>query len=129
MSRKSPDGLTNLSQTLRKNMTKEEKKLWYGFLKDIPFTVNRQKPIDSYLVDFYCAELKLVIELDGSQHYSEKGRVRDSARDEHLRNSGNTVLRYPNSDIKENYEGVCVDIMRTIRELTGRDDIKFPCPR
>ena len=129
MSRNSKEGMTALSQQLHKNMTKEEKKLWYGFLKHIPFTVNRQKTMDDYIVDFYCAELKLVIELDGEQHYSEEGRKKDALRDEHLRLSGNTVVRFTNHEVKTNYEGVCVEIMRVIKELTGRDDIVFPCPK
>ena len=60
--------LTNISKVLRKNMTREEKHLWYDFLKKLPVTVNRQKVIGSYVADFYCASAKLVIELDGSQH-------------------------------------------------------------
>ena len=121
--------MTELSQQLRKNMTKEEKKLWYGFLKYIPFTVNRQKALDNYIVDFYCAQLKLIIELDGSQHYSDAGRRRDAMRDEYLRKTGNTILRYTNSEVKRNYEGVCIHIMRTIKDLTGREDIVFPNPK
>ena len=121
--------MTKLSQMLRRNMTKEEKRLWYGFLKNIPFTVNRQRTIDDYIVDFYCAELKIVIEVDGGQHYTEDGRARDAVRDEYLMRTGNILLRYTNNEIHKNFEGVCFDIIRNIKERSGRDDIVFPCPK
>ncbi|MBE5783647.1 MAG: endonuclease domain-containing protein [Clostridiales bacterium] len=103
--------LTGNAKTLRKNMTKEERHLWYDFLKDCPFTVNRQKVIGHYIVDFYCAQGKLVIELDGSQHYEEEGEKADMIRDAYLRSLGLTVLRYSNLEIKQNFEGVCMDIL------------------
>ena len=112
----SNSNLTPLSQTLRKRMTKEEKHLWYDFLKKLPYTVNRQKVIGSYIVDFLCEEGRLVIELDGEQHYSEKGRARDSVRDRFLNNCGYLVLRYTNHDIKTNFDGVCLDIKKHIEE-------------
>ena len=61
------------AQKLRKNMTRQERHLWYDFLKKLPITVNCQKVIGKYIVDFYCAGAKTVIELDGSQHYEENG--------------------------------------------------------
>ena len=69
--------LTPLAQKLRREMTKEERHLWYDFLKDLPATFNRQKVIGNYIADFYCASSKLVIELDGSQHFEEKGVAAD----------------------------------------------------
>ena len=104
--------LKEYSQNLRKNMTKEERHLWYDFLKLLPQTVNRQKVIGRYIVDFYCAEAKLVIELDGSQHYSEEGRQNDLERDSYFASQSLTVLRYTNLDIKQNFDGVCADILR-----------------
>jgi len=92
-------------------MTKEERHLWYDFLKDCPFTVNRQKVIGHYIVDFYCAQGKLGIELDGSQHYEEEGEKADMIGDAYLRSLGLTVLRYSNLEIKQNFEGVCMDIL------------------
>lgn len=65
--------LTGNSKTLRKNMTKEEGHLWYDFLKSLPCNVNRQKVIGNYIVDFYISSAKIVIELDGSQHYEDNG--------------------------------------------------------
>ena len=103
--------LTPLAQNLRKNMTKEERKLWYKFLKFLPFTIRRQKNIGNYIVDFYCAETKTVIELDGSQHYEELAMQKDRERDKFLLEQGITVLRYSNDEVNLNFDGVCVDIL------------------
>ena len=102
--------LKGFSRSLRKNMTKEERHLWYDFLKEFPVMVHRQKVIGSYIVDFYIAEKKLVIELDGSQHYSEEGKAYDAERDAFLNAQGLTVLRYANSDVNTQFEAVCRDI-------------------
>ena len=106
--------LTSNSQNLRKNMTKEERHLWYDFLKHQKLTFNRQKVIGDFIVDFYCASAKLVIELDGSQHYETTGKEKDAYRDSCLTSLGLTVLRYSNHDINTNFEGVCYDISRHI---------------
>ena len=95
-------------------MTKEEKHLWYDFLKNLPITVNRQKVIGNYIVDFYCAKANIAIELDGSQHYFEQGLQKDAVRDEYLNLLGIEVLRYSNLDIKKNFSGVCDDILKHI---------------
>ena len=105
-----PD-LTKFAKELRKNMTRHERHLWYDFLKQLPTTVHRQKVIGSYIVDFYIAEKKLVIELDGSQHYDLPGKQADAARDAFLTGQNLTVLRYANSDIDKNFRGVCEDIL------------------
>ena len=109
--------MTGNAQTLRKNMTKEEKHLWYDFLKKLPVTVHRQKVIDKYIVDFYCAEAKLVIELDGSQHYEPKGKEEDQIRDEFLQSLGIAVVRYSNLDIQKRFEAVCQDLLRRLSLL------------
>ena len=106
--------LTGISKVLRKNMTKEEKHLWYDFLKLLPQTVNRQKVIGKYIVDFYCASAKIVIELDGLQHCREKEKQQDHERDQYLNQLGITVLRYPNSDIHDYFDDVCLDILQHI---------------
>ena len=98
--------LTGNAKALRKNMTKEERHLWYDFLKMLPMTVHRQKVIGNYIVDFYVAEAKIVIELDGSQHFEAEGQQADAVRDEYLRSLGLTVLRYANSDVNRNLCGV-----------------------
>jgi very-short-patch-repair endonuclease len=106
--------LTKNSQNLRKNMTKEERHLWYDFLKNQPITFNRQKVIGNYVVDFYCASANLVIEIDGSQHYEDVGKVKDIKRDNYLKSMQLSVLRYSNYDINNNFEGVCADILKYI---------------
>ncbi|MBR5114098.1 MAG: endonuclease domain-containing protein [Oscillospiraceae bacterium] len=99
-------------------MTKEERLLWYDFLKQLPVTVNRQKVIGRYIVDFYCAASKLAIELDGSQHYEDEGSAYDRERDLALNDLGITVVRYSNDDVNRNFAGVCADILRRLG-LTG----------
>ena len=99
--------LTKNARNLRKNMTPEESKLWYGYLRKLPVRVLRQKVIDNYIVDFYCAKAKLVIELDGSQHYEDKGIAYDTERTKYLEQYGLTVIRIPNNEINYNFDGVC----------------------
>ena len=96
-----------LAKVLRKNMTPWERKLWYTFLKNYPFRFQRQKAIGNYIVDFYCAKAKLVIELDGGGHYTEEQSKNDVIRTKELEKSGLTVLRICNLDIDRNYRGVC----------------------
>ena len=98
------------AKALRKNMTKEERHLWYDFLKDLSVMVHRQKVIGKYIVDFYIAEAKIVIELDGSQHYAAEGKQADEQRDAYLRSLGLTVLRYSNADVNHRFPSVCQDI-------------------
>ncbi len=103
--------LTKNAQNLRKNMTKEERHLWYDFLKQLPVTFHRQKTIDIYIVDFCCPSAKLVIELDGGQHYEAAAAKKDAQRDRRLAELGFLVLRYTNLDISNNFDGVCQDIL------------------
>ena len=109
--------LTAFSKSLRKHMTKEERKLWYEFLKGPPVNVNRQKVLGNYIVDFYCASAKLVIELDGSQHREPSNMEQDEERDQYLSSLGLTVLRYTNLEISQNFRGVCEDILRHLSVL------------
>ncbi|MBR3038159.1 MAG: endonuclease domain-containing protein [Clostridia bacterium] len=102
--------LRSFSQQLRRNMTKEERRLWYDFLKGLPVTVRRQKVLGSYIADFYIAAGKIVIELDGSQHYTDSGAENDQARDAWMRKNGITVLRYTNLQIQKEFRAVCQDI-------------------
>lgn len=95
-------------------MTNEESKLWYEFLKDLPVTVTRQKILGNYIVDFYIAECKIVIELDGSQHYEDEGLKRDKIRDEFLGSLGIKVLRYTNLLVNTRFKEVCADIYHHI---------------
>ena len=102
------------SQKLRKEMTKEERHLWYDFLKNLPITVNRQKVIGNYIADFYIASAKVIIEIDGSQHYESKGLERDKERDSYFLGIGIKVLRYTNIDINQRFEAVCQDIWNKV---------------
>ena len=95
-------------------MTKEEKRLWYDFLKDYPIKFHRQKVIGNYIADFYSAAAKIVIELDGSQHYEDLGVKKDKIRDRFMQENGFKVLRYSNFEINDNFEGVCIDIEQKV---------------
>jgi very-short-patch-repair endonuclease len=119
MNERSNPKLTGISKMLRRNMTKEKKHLWYDFLKQLPQTINRQKVIGPYVVDFYCACARLVIELDGSQHYEENERLKDQERDAYLHELGITVVRYTNLDIHKKFDAVCADIVRRINTSSG----------
>jgi len=96
-----------LAQKLRKEMTPEERKLWYLFLKSYPLRFCRQKTIGRYIVDFYCAKAKLVIELDGTQHFETKGQQEDQRRTAQLEAMGLRVVRFSNKQINNEFDGVC----------------------
>ena len=113
---KKNDALLGFAKKLRQNMTPQEKKLWYDFLSKYPIKVYRQRIIDNYIADFYCAKAKLVIELDGSQHYTADGKEYDIARTDVLQKYGLTVLRFKNNDVDNKFNGVCSVIDRTIKE-------------
>ncbi|MBQ4598281.1 MAG: DUF559 domain-containing protein [Clostridia bacterium] len=113
--RKHNSNLTSLAKTLRKNMTKEEKHLWYDYLKMYPVRFLRQKVIDEYIVDFYCHDARLIIELDGAQHYEEQGLLKDKIRTERLEARNLTVMRIPNREIHQNFKGVCTYIDEFIK--------------
>ena len=110
MIRKSNKNLTENAKELRNNMTREEKHLWYDFLKDYTVKFRRQKIIGKYIVDFYCDKAKLVIELDGSQHFEDKGIKYDKERTDFLKQYGLEVIRIPNNEVDKNFEGVCIYI-------------------
>ena len=110
--------LTPYAQKLRREMTKAEKHLWYDFLKKIPFTVHRQKVIGPYIADFYIAEAKLIIELDGSQRYEEEHQENDYFRDAFMYDRDLRILRFPNSSIWNNFSGVC----QVIADYLPEDD-------
>ena len=99
--------LVSNARNLRKNMTKEERHLWYDFLRFYPVKFLRQKILGKYIVDFYCAEAKLIVELDGSQHYEDKGMEYDTERTIYLEQYGVRVVRIPNNEVNQNFSGVC----------------------
>ena len=104
--------LVSNARTLRKNMTPEEKHLWYDFLKRIPFNVKRQCNIENYIVDFYIAEKKIVIEIDGRQHSSPEHKKADEQRDAVLSSWKISVLRYSNDSIRNHFLSVTEDILK-----------------
>ena len=106
--------LVGFARDLRKEQTKEERKLWHTFLKSLPVKFVRQKPIGQYIVDFYCAEAKLAIELDGSQHYEIAGEEYDLQRNRFLNEQGITVARYSNLQIAREYDAVKADILKRL---------------
>ena len=107
MQRKHNKQIVPLAKELRKEMTKEERRLWYDFLRNYSVRFSRQKVLGKYIVDFYSAEAKLVIELDGSQHYEDDKIVKDAERTAFLESYGLTVLRIPNNEVNRNFQEVC----------------------
>ena len=120
MDRKHNTNLTSNSRELRNNMTKEEKHLWYDFLKSYPVRFNRQKVLGKYIADFYCYKAKLVIELDGSQHFEENGIIYDEQRTEYLNQYGLTVIRIANKMINQRFTEVCEYIDRYVQDYLKR---------
>ena len=108
--------LVPLAKQLRKEMTKEERPLWYDFLRTHPVRFSRQKVLGKFIADFYSAEAKLVIELDGSQHYEDSNVVKDAERSVFLEGYGLTIIRIPNNEITRNFRGVCEYIDAAIRQ-------------
>ena len=104
------------AKSLRHEMTKEERHLWYDFLRTYPVRFRRQKPMLDYILDFYCASVKLAVELDGGQHTEEKQRVYDLERTHRLGKEGIFILRFTNREIWENFRGVCEMIDRSVKE-------------
>ncbi|NLA66573.1 MAG: endonuclease domain-containing protein [Leucobacter sp.] len=102
------------STELRNNATKEENHLWYDYLRAYPVRFCRQRIIGKYIVGFFCPKAKLVIELDGSQHYEPRGLDYDAVRTAYLENLGIIVLRFTNLDANENFYGVCDTIYDAI---------------
>ena len=97
-------------------MTKEERHLWYDFLRSYPIKFLRQKILGKYIVDFYCAEAKLIVELDGSQHYEIREMEYDTERTVYLEQYGIQVLRIPNNEVNQNFSGVCEYIDLAVRQ-------------
>ena len=104
------------ARRLRSEMTPHERKLWYLFLRKYPVKVYKQRIIGRFIVDFYCASAKLVIELDGSQHYEPQGMAYDSERSAFLTALGLEVLRFSNRDVDMDFRGVCTQIDITIQK-------------
>ena len=108
--------LVRYARDLRNNPTKEERKLWYEFLRFLPVRFYRQKIVEKYILDFYCPAKKIAIELDGSQHYEENNEKADRERDKFMMQRGIVVLRYSNLELLSNFKAVCLDIEKHIGE-------------
>lgn len=118
-----------LASELRQNMTKYERLLWYRCLRTCPVRFQRQKPIGRYIVDFYCAKARLVIELDGSGHYEESQELYDRKRTAYLQRMGLKEIRYTNLQIAQQFREVCEDIYKHIEfviEENNRYDTETP---
>ena len=111
--------LTQRAQELRKNMTKEERRLWYEYLSKHPYRFRRQVAVGNYILDFYCAAARLAVELDGSQHYEPESQLYDCNRTVYLDNLGIHVLRFSNTDVLQNLRGVCQQIDLIIAQRLG----------
>ena len=105
------------ARTLRGNMTPQERRLWYTFLRAYPVKFYRQRVVGRYIVDFYCPLAALVVELDGSQHFEPSGAGRDMRRDAELAALGLLVLRFSNEEVNRNFSAVCDEIDRKVRTL------------
>ena len=105
-----------LAKNLRKNATPQENHLWYDFLSKYEVRFQRQKAIDNFIADFYCHKAKLIIEIDGSQHYEEENRRNDEIRTEILEGYDLKVIRFTNRQINTNFRGVCEYIDAIVQE-------------
>ena len=132
--------LTPLAKSLRRNMTKEERHLWYDFLRYCNPRFRRQEIIGNYIADFYCHKAKLVIELDGSQHMDPPNQDYDANRTAYFQSLGIDVIRYYNTDIQKNFRGVCSHILMSLERRKQspmivfdndtspeKSERKFPC--
>jgi very-short-patch-repair endonuclease len=110
--------LKETSRQLRANMTDAEKCLWAKLrLKHLGYVFYRQKPIGDYIVDFYCPKARLVVEVDGGQHFTAEAANNDRVRDEYMRSLGLTVLRFPNSDVLKNTDSVAERIYEVLEKI------------
>ena len=105
------------AKRLRKDMTREERKLWYDFLREYPVKFTRQKVLGYYVADYYCPQVKLVVEIDGSSHLSDEAQEYDKNRTEFIEKYGITVIRFFNGEITANFEMVCHDIDAVVQKL------------
>ncbi|MCQ2455485.1 MAG: endonuclease domain-containing protein [Clostridia bacterium] len=121
MERKHNKELTANAKVLRKNMTKEERHLWYDFLRNYPIRFLRQKVIDNYIADFYCHTARTVIELDGSRHYTESELNKDKIRTEKIEERNLTVIRIPNNYVNKNFREVCEYIDNIVKQRLNEE--------
>ena len=104
-------------------MTPQERKLWYEFLRTYPVKFYKQRIIDNFIADFYCHAARLVIEIDGSQHYEPQGQAYDGERTAVLQKYNLEVLRFSNRDVNTNFRGVCEQIDNTVKRRLNHDQL------
>ena len=114
--------LVPFAKQLRKEMTREERHLWYDFLREYPIRFTRQKVLGKYIADFYCARAGLVVELDGSQHYEEEALAKDAERTAFLEGYKLRVLRIQNNEVNRHFEGVCLYIDEAVKQSLSQPD-------
>ena len=117
--------LISNARSLRKSMTKEERHLWYDFLRYCRPRFRRQEIIANYILDFFCHEAKVAIELDGSQHCEPSAMAYDNRRSAHLQSLGITVLRFSNFDVNKNFQGVCQHILLHLEKQGFHPSVTF----
>ena len=121
MDRKHNKKLVSNARTLRKNMTKEERHLWYDFLRNHSARFTRQKILGKYIADFYSPSAKIVIELDGSQHYDEVQKQKDAERTKYLEGYGLRIIRIPNNEVNQNFRGICEYIDEIVKQSLSQN--------
>ena len=119
--------LKGFAKVMRKNPTDEEEKIWYGLLRYIIPKFHRQKIIGNYIADFYCPKLKIIIEVDGSQHYEEKQLIYDAIRTEYLEEFGYEVIRIPNYIVKKEFDSLTNYLLECFQTKCNEYDLEFSC--
>ena len=114
--------LVQYAKQLRREMTKEERHLWYDFLRSHPARFSRQKVLGKYIADFYSAKAKLVIEVDGSQHFDENALKKDKERTAFLEGYGLRIIRIPNNEVNSNFRSVCEYLELVIKQSLSQPD-------
>ena len=114
--------LIPLAKQMRKEMTKEERRLWYDYLRGYPVRFSRQKVLGKYIADFYCAKARLVIELDGSQHFDNANIRKDDERTAFIERYGLRVIRIPTNEVSQNFSGVCEYIDLAVKQSLVQSD-------
>ena len=117
--------LTAFARELRKNMTKEERRLWFHFLRYCTPRFRRQEIIGNYIADFYCHQARLVVELDGSQHTDTKAISYDQPRTAYFHSLGIAVVRYYNNDVNHNFRSVCENILQILSHRGVHPSVTF----
>jgi len=109
--------LKRRAQSLRRDPTPAERKLWYEFLRELPEKFTRQKPLGRFVADFYCSQHQLAIELAGDSHYTDQAKTYDAERTSMLETEGIRVLRFTNADVTQNFEAVCAAILQALKDM------------